>query len=104
MVLLIPGLTYKPGGIHGFTGSGYYLKMHQVLRHLDQHKGEISVVRRDRKRRAFLDVPASELSAGTGNKVINALLRPDPLVEMVMTSEYRIYPMLNKKRLSDLTH
>src|SRR5437867_5635414 len=74
--------------------------MQVFARDLHEHVAKILIVALRRETR-LPDVPAPDLARGARDKVINSVLRLNPLVEMVVAGEDGIYAVLHEKRLQE---
>lgn len=107
-IFLSDGSLFDTAGhnarIDGLTGSRDRLKIHLVLYELNQHERHIGIEIGCRQGRVLLDTAFSQLTARTGDKVCNAILRFYSFVKMIVSGEYDTHTILNEKRMESLTH
>src|SRR5215207_427409 len=77
-------------GVHGLAGAGDDLEVHLVLDDLEEHEGEVFVERLLRQGRARLHVALAELPARARDEVVDALLRLDALVEVLVPGQHDV--------------
>src|SRR5262249_52947929 len=67
-----------------------------------EHEGAI-FVKRFRRERSPAGIPSSQLSRRPFREIGNAVLRQNPLVNMIVTGEHCLYPVFLKQRFQDIS-
>src|SRR5688572_2061320 len=85
--------------IYRLTCSRDRLKVHTTVGDLQHQKRQIGIEGSFRQRRTFLNIPLTELAARACNKILNAILRFNSFVDVVVAGENNVYAVPNKDRL-----
>ena len=72
--------------------------MKVISAHLDEHE-RLFLIESDGCRLGPPQVTLAELPAGTCDEIVDALLRLQPFVNVIVTREHHLHPVLDEQRL-----